>query len=132
MKEIPPSELEVLLTHFSWNLQRLDEVLKLEKSDYFKSAALQRFGHTYNIALKIIRSYALSKRIPCKMDERCFETAVQNGWMKNQPEWKEITADFHRINKKPQQDIESVYCKLATYHNALHYLFVKLKELVEH
>ena len=30
MKEIPPSELEVLLTHFSWNLQRLDEVLKKE------------------------------------------------------------------------------------------------------
>ena len=78
MKEIPSSELEVLLTHFSWNLQRLDEVLKQEKSAYFKSAALQRFGHTYNIALKIIRSYAQSKSIPCKMGERCFETAVQN------------------------------------------------------
>ena len=132
MKKIPPSELRVLLTHFSWNLQRLDEVLKKEKSDYFKSAALQRFGHTYNIALKIIQSYAQSKSIPCKMNERCFETAVQNGWMKNQPEWKEITADFQRINQKPQQDIERVYSKLATYHNALHYLFAQLKELIEH
>ena len=131
MKEITPSELKVLLTHFSWNLQRLDEVLKQEKSDYFKSAALQRFGHTYNIALKIIRSYAQSKSIPCTIDKKCFETAVQNGWVKNQPEWKEITTDFQRINKKPQQDIESVYSKLATYHKALHYLFMQLKELVE-
>ena len=132
MKEIPSSKLEVLITHFSWNLQRLDEVLQQEKSDYFKSAALQRFGHTYNIALKIIRSYAKSKKIACKMDERCFETAVQNGWMKNQPEWKEITADFQLINQKPKKDIESVYSKLAAYHNALYYLFTQLKELVEH
>ena len=131
MKEISPSELEVLLTHFNWNLQRLDEVLKQEKSDYFKSAALQRFGHTYNIALKIIRSYAQSKSIPCKMGERCFETAVQNGWMKNQHDWKEIAADFQQINQKPQQDIESIYSKLAAYHNAFHYLFVQLKKLVE-
>ena len=131
MKEIPSSELEVLLTHFSWNLQRLEEVLKQEKSDYFKSAALQRFGHSYNIALKIIRSYAKSKSIPCKTDEKCFEIAVQNGWMKKQPEWKEIIADFQRINQKPQQDIESVYSKLATYHNSLHHLFAQLKELVE-
>jgi len=131
MKKTPSPELEVLLNHFNWNLQRLDEVLKKEKSDYFKGAALQRFGHTYNIALKIIQSYAQSKSIPCKIDERCFETAVQNGWMKNQPEWKEIIADFQRINQKPQQDIESVYSKLATYHNSLHHLFAQLKELVE-
>ena len=132
MKEITSSELELLLTHFSWTLQRLEEVLKQEKSDYFKSAALQRFGHTYNIALKTIRSYAQSKSIPCNIDERCFETAVQNGWMKTQPEWKEIAADFQRINQKPQLETESVYSKLAAYHSALHYLFVQLKELVEH
>ena len=96
MKEIPPSELEVLLTHFSWNLKRLDEVLKQEKSNYFKSAALQRFGHTYNIALKIIRSYAQLKSIPCKPDEKCFEIAVQNGWIKNQPEWKDIAERRNR------------------------------------
>lgn len=132
MKKNPPSELKVLLTHFSWNLQRLEEILKQEKSDYFKSAALQRFGHTYNIALKIIRSYSQLKSIPCEMDDRCFETAVQKGWMKKQPEWKEIAADFQRINQKPQQNTESIYSKLATYHNALNYLFAQLKELIEH
>ena len=132
MEEFSPSEQEVLLNHFDWNLQRLEEIIKQGESDYFKGAALQRFGHTYDIALKIIRSIAQLKGIPCKGDERCFETAVQNGWMKNQPEWKEITADFQRINQKPQQDIERVYTKLATYHNALHYLFAQLKDLVEH
>ena len=131
MREISPSEQEVLLTHFDWNLKRLDEVIKQEESDYFKGAALQRFGHTYEIALKVIRSFAQSKNIPCKMDERCFETAVQNGWMKKQPEWTEIAADYQRVNKKPQQDTENVYSKLAVYHQAFNYLFVQLKDLVK-
>mgnify|MGYP001193873863 CR=1 FL=1 len=132
MEDISPSEQEVLLTHFDWNLQRLDEVLKKEKSDYFKGAALQRFGHTYDIALKMIRSVAQSKSIPCGMDERCFETAVQNGWMEKQPDWTEIVADYKRINQKPQQDTENVYSKLAAYHKAFHYLFARLKEMVAH
>ncbi len=131
MKEISPSEQEVLLNHFDWNLQRLEEIIKQEESDYFKGAALQRFGHTYDTALKIIQSFAQSKSIPCKMGERCLETAIQNGWMKKQPDWTEIAADYHRINQKPQQDIESVYSKLTTYHKAFHYLFAQLKKLVK-
>ena len=131
MRENLPLEQKVLLTHFNWNLQRLDEVLKQEESDYFKGAALQRFGHTYDIALKIIRNFAQSKGIPCKMDERCFETAVQNGWMERQPHWTEIAADYQRINHKPQQGTENIYSKLATYHKAFHYLFAQLKKLVQ-
>ena len=131
MEEISPSEQEVLLNHFDWNLQRLDEIIKQGESDYFKGAALQRFGHTYDIALKIIHSIAQLKGIPCKRDEKCFETAVQNGWMKNQPDWTEIAADYHGINKKPQQNKENVYSKLVTYHRAFHYLFAQLKELLQ-
>ena len=51
MTNISSSEIQVLLTHFNWNLQRLEEVLKQEKTDYFKGAALQRFGHTYDITI---------------------------------------------------------------------------------
>ena len=131
MNDISPSEQEVLLNHFHWNLQRFDEVIKQEESDYFKGAALQRFGHTYDIALKIIRSFARSKSIPCKMDERCLETAVKNGWMEKQPSWTEIAADYHRINQIPQQDTENVYLRLATYHKAFHYLFAQLKKLIQ-
>ena len=54
MEEFSPSEQEVLLNHFDWNLQRLEEIIKQGESDYFKGAALQRFGHTYDIALKIM------------------------------------------------------------------------------
>ena len=124
-----PSELQVLLTHFEWNLQRLDEVLKQEQSDYFKGAALQRFGHTYDMTLKVLRAFAESNNLPCQTDEQCFETAVNNGWMEKQSDWKEMAADYQRINQKPPQDAETVYGKLAPFHNALSKLFTKLKAI---
>ena len=76
-----PSESQVLLTHFDWNLQRLNEVIMQEKNDYFMGAALQRFGHTYDITVKVLRSFAKHQGLSCQTDEQCFETAVTNGWM---------------------------------------------------
>ena len=120
---------QVLLTHFDWNLQRLDEVLKQEQSDYFKGAALQRFGHTYDMTLKVLRAFAESNNLPCQTDEQCFETAVNNGWMEKQSDWKEMAADYQRINQKPTQDAEIVYGNLATFHQTFSQLFAKLKAI---
>ena len=124
-----PSELQVLLTHFEWNLQRLDEVLKQEQSDYFKGAALQRFGHTYDIVLKTLRVFAKEQNMPCKTDEQCFEAVVSSGWIEKKPDWKEMVDDYQRINQKPPQDAETVYDKLPTFHKAFSQLFTKLKAI---
>ena len=127
MSQKTPSELQVLLTHFDWNLQRLNEVLKQEQSDYFKGAALQRFGHTYDMVLKTLRAFAQWQNLSCQTDEQCFETAVSSGWMEQQTDWKEMAADYQRINQKPPQDAETVYGKLPTFHYALSQLYLKLK-----
>ena len=129
MSEKIPPELEVLLTHLDWNLQRLVEVLKQEQSDYFKGAALQRFGHTYDMVLKTLRAFAQWQNLPCQTDEQCFEAAVSSGWMEKQSDWKEMVADYQSINQKPPQDAETVYDKLSTFHNALSQLFTKMKAI---
>jgi len=129
MKEISPSESQVLLTHFDWNLQRLAEVLKQEQNDYFKGAALQRFRHTYDIAIKVIRSIAQWKNLSCQTDEQCFETALENGWLEKQLCWTEMIEDYQRINQKPQTDTENVYLKLTAYHKAFSHLFTHLKTI---
>jgi hypothetical protein len=108
----------------------LEEVLKQEQSDYFKGAALQRYGHTYDMAVKIIRAFAEWKNLPCQTEEQCFTTAVNSGWMEKLPDWKEMATDYQRINAKPQQDVEIVYAKLATYQQAFSNLFAKLKGIV--
>ncbi len=47
--------------------------------------------------------------------------------MEKQSDWKEMAADYQRINQKPPQDTETVYGKLATFHLALSQLFAELK-----
>ena len=130
MTNISPSETQVLLTHFNWNLQRLEEVLKQEQTDYFKGAALQRFGHTYDITIKVLRSFAKCQSLPCQTDEQCFETAITSGWMERVLDIKELIKDYQRINQKPKQNAENIHKKLETYHKAFSYLFKQLKRIV--
>ena len=128
MADMAPSESQVLLTHFDWNLQRLEEVIQQEQNDYFKGAALQRFGHTYEITIKVLRSFAKDHGVLCKTEEQCFETAVTKGWMEDVFNIKELTKDYQRIIQKPQQDTENIYKKLVIYHKAFSYLLNQLKK----
>ena len=128
MTDMAPSESQVLLTHFDWNLRRLEEVIQQEQNDYFKGAALQRFGHTYEIAVKVLRSFAKDHGVLCKTEEQCFETAVTNGWLENIFDIKELTNDYQRIIQKPQQNTENIYKKLVIYHKAFSCLLNQLKK----
>ena len=132
MSHTPVPQKKVLLTHLDWNLQRLDEVLNQGQTDYFKSAALQRFGHTYTMAIKSIHGFgeANDKTEDIKDDE-CIKLARQNGWTLDHPEWQEMSEDYQRINQKPDsQETESVYQKLPRYQQAFKSLYSKLQSLL--
>jgi len=128
MTEMAPSESQVLLNHFDWNLQRLKEAIKQEQNDYYKGAALQRFSHTYEISIKVLRSFAKDQGILCKTEEKCFEIAVTKGWMEDVFNIKELTKDYQKIIKKPPQDMENIYRKLSIYHKAFSYIFNQLNK----
>jgi hypothetical protein len=125
MSKVPPSQTQILLTHLDWNLQRLDEVLKQGSTDYFKSAALQRFGHTYTMAIKSMRGFA---DFNLETDEQCIDRATQNGWTEGFSQWEEMTADFKSINQKPTEQVaEAIYQKLPRYQQAFKHLYSHLK-----
>ena len=126
MPQTPSQQKKVLLTHLDWNLQRLDEVLKQGSTDYFKSAALQRFGHTYTMAMKSIRGFGESEAETD--DEQCIVLAIQNGWTEDQPRWKEIIADYKLVTQKPtEQEAEAIYQKLPRYLQAFKNLYSHLR-----
>jgi hypothetical protein len=128
MSQTPPQQKKVLLTHLDWNLQRLDEVLKQGSTEYFKSAALQRFGHTYTMAMKSIREFG--EHNAGTDDEQCIAMATQNGWTEDSPQWDEMSVDFKRINQKPTgQEAEAVYQKLPRYQEAVKNLYSHLQNL---
>jgi hypothetical protein len=137
VSQTPSSQKKVLLTHLDWNLQRLDEALKQESTDYFKGAALQRFGHTYTMAIKSIRGFENLQEDADKAndeetnDEYCIELANQNGWTEDSPQWLEMIADYKRINQKPdKQETEAVYQKLPRYQQAFKNLYSNLQSMV--
>ncbi len=125
-----------MLTHLDWNLQRLDEALKQESTDYYKGAALQRFGHTYTMAIKSIRGFENLQEEAGKAideetnDEHCVELANQNGWTEDPSQWQEMIADYQRIIQKPdKQETETVYQKLPRYQQAFKNLYSNLQSL---
>lgn len=132
MSQTPSPQKKVLLTHLDWNLQRLDEALKQESTDYFKGAALQRFGHTYTMAIKTIRGFEnLQEEAGETNDERYIEMANQNGWTEDPPQWQEMIEDFKRINQKPdKQETDAVYLKLPNYQQAFKNLYSHLQNLI--
>ena len=132
MSQTPSPQKKVLLTHLDWNLQRLDEALKQESTDYFKGTALQRFGHTYTMAIKSIRGFEnLPEEAGETNDERYFEMANQNGWTEDPPQWLEMIEDYKRINQKPdKQETDAVYQKLPRYQQAFKNLYSNLQSLI--
>ena len=129
---MPASQKNILLTHLDWNLQRLDEILKQGETDYFKSAALQRFGHAYTMSIKSINEFIGPKdRKEEIKDEECIKLATQNGWNVDPIKWHEMITDYQRINQKPDdQQTEAVYQKLPDYQQAMKSLYSKLKSLL--
>lgn len=127
MSQSPPNQKNVLLTHLDWNLQRLDEVLKEDSTDYFKGAALQRFGHTYTMALKSIRGLGNAETIT---DEECIGLAGKNGWIEDLPQWQEMQTDFKSITQSSTgPEAEAIYKKLPGYQQAFKNLYANLEKL---
>ena len=93
---------EILLTHFEWSLSRFEEMLKQKKTDYFRDATLQRFGFTFDLAVKCLRSFATARNLPCESDQDCFELAVREGWLSEDRPWEKLIDAHLKINPKPQ------------------------------
>ena len=124
-EELPP--LKVLLTHLEWNLKRMEEVQKEEKTDYFRDAALQRYGFTFDSALKCIRSGALLNNQQCKTVEEYFDLAERLGWLGSDSDWQEMVTAYEKMNPASRKEhADTIYEKLSTFHNQLNELYKNL------
>ncbi len=87
-----PTSPKIMLTHLDWTIQRLDEILKREKTAYFQLASLQRFGLTYEMALKCLDASKehLGSETPLESPIADFE---QN------TEWLELVDAYNKIHQ---------------------------------
>ena len=126
-EELPP--LKVLLTHLEWNLKRMEEVQKEEKTDYFRDAALQRFGFTFDSTLKCIRAGARLQNLQCETAEECFELAERLEWLGPNADWQDMVGAHEKMNPASLRDhADSIYEKLSTFHSQLKNLYQSLAQ----
>jgi hypothetical protein len=79
-----------MLTHLDWTILRLEEIIERENTPYFRSAALQRFGLTYEMALKCINSFNIQ-------GNQAFEQDIE--WLELVDAYNHIHQHLDTVNK---------------------------------
>lgn len=128
----PDSSPDILLTHFDWNIQRLDEVLKQDASDYFRDASLQRFGLTADSALKCLQSFARRNGETCHCLEDCIQLAVKEDWVCHKDTWMGLISAYDKIALAGKGDelAQKTFQSLRHYYTAFKDLHANLLKKV--
>ena len=122
---------QIILPHFNWSLTRLKEAIEKEDTEYYRKAALQRFGLTYEVALKVIRAFAEEQGETCSTDEACFQWVKEKQWLGKDVDWNLMIENYQRIQNKPSgKDMDKIYDGLQEHYTLLNSLneYMKLAE----
>ena len=126
----PEDPTKILLNHFDWNLQRMSESLQNEKTDYYRDAALQRFGHTFDLSVKCIQAFAENMDTPCQSARECFEIAVKNNWVSKDLDWEEVLQSYDNVKQQLKgEPAEAVYNKLERFYFSFKIMYENLSEM---
>ena len=107
---------KILLEHFEWNINHLREILNSKKTTYYRDASLQRFGFTFDQALKSIRAFAGWEDQEIKTPGQCFDHAVQSGWLTKTADWHSAEKDYAIIKEGlSEESADKVYERLQEY-----------------
>jgi len=72
-------------------LLKLEEILKVEKSEIVRDSAIQRFEFTFDLAWKAIKVFLEeNKGIICRSPKDCLREAYQQGIIKYDDFWMEM------------------------------------------
>jgi len=85
------TKFESLLEDFERILTKLDEVLKLEKTEIIRDSAIQRFEIAVDLAWKTLKTYLEEyKGIICRSLKGCFREAFSQGIIDYDDYWTKI------------------------------------------
>jgi nucleotidyltransferase substrate binding protein (TIGR01987 family) len=122
------TKFESLLDDFEKVLKKLDEVLKLEKTEINRDSAIQRFEIAVDLAWKTLKTYLEEyKGIICRSPKGCFREAFSQGIIDYDDYWIKIidfrnqTAHLYSENlaDKIYDELPKVLENLKILYNAL-------------
>jgi len=101
---------------FKKSLQRLDEVLKEEKTPTTRDAAIQRFEFTVELAWKSIQQFLRSQKIICRSPKECLQESFKFGLIEDNPLWLKMIDDRNLTSHTYNEElVDQIYNRLPQY-----------------
>ena len=105
---------KIILPHLNWSIMRLKEAINKEDTEYYRGVALQRFGLTYKVAVKVIIAFAIEDGETCASDEDCFKWLKKKQWLEKNSDWNLLIENYQSIQNQPQvTTTKKIYHKLG-------------------
>ncbi len=113
---------------FKKSLQRLEEVLKEQKTIVTRDSAIKRFEFTVELAWKSIQQCLRTQEIICRSPKQCLEEAFKFGLIKDDPVWTKIIDDRNLTVHTYNEDLaEKIYTNISQYIRPLKSLLLALE-----
>lgn len=125
---VPP--LKILMTHFKWTIERFEEILQNEKTDYYRDAAIQRFTFTCDMALKCIQSLAVEQGNSCETFEQGIKWVDGENWFGKDIQWEALVQSFIlAAHKQNDESADNEYEKLNVHCTLLKNIYNKMEAM---
>lgn len=103
--------------------QRFDEVLKVEKSDIVRDAAIQRFEFTYELAWKTLRKILIKRGQEENSPKMVFRSAAKDNLIENVEDWFEfVNLRNNTVHVYNEKIAEEIYVQLPKFQSMIHNL----------
>lgn len=108
--------MKEIFASFEKSLQRLEEVLKEEKTIINRDAAIKRFEFTFELAWKCLQKFLREEGTVCRSPKECLKEAFKFGLVKDDPRWVEMLEDRNlTVHTYDEKTAEGIYNRLPKY-----------------
>ena len=118
------TKLEAVTVQFEQALKRLDEALRMPKTDIVRDSAIQRFEFVLDLAWKTVKAFLEENQgIRCASPKECFREAYRHGLIEYTDEWLRFVdmrnETVHTYNQDLAEKIFSQLPEVLKYTNQL-------------
>ena len=124
--------IKIALENFKKCIERLEEVLNLEKNDINRDSAIKRFELCFDLAWKTIKIYAKDQGIECNSPKNCVKIAFQLKLIDYDERWFDIIKDRNlTVHLYQEEYADEVYDRLKQHLELFKNLFSRLEKMIE-
>jgi len=118
----------LILNNFKKAVEKLQEVLNLEKTTIIRDSAIKRFELCFDLAWKSVKFCAKIEGVECYSPRNCFKTAFQLKLINHNEKWLEMIEDRNlAVHLYKEEYADELYSRLSIYLKMFEELILQLE-----